>query len=155
MCLLLKLFLQLTFNLHSLALHDLFCDFLWACRSCGLVVPWDHRPDVPWECRFASHGHRVVFHFLDSGEKPMAMKNSDTVLPTCRNPGTLDMADTTDAGTDVPSRGLKRLCSGVSGCPYVGRIGEAKGRGVLAKGLPVSEEQIMSSLLLRSMAQGC
>ena len=28
---------------------------------------------VPWECRFASHGHAVVFQRLDSGEKPMAM----------------------------------------------------------------------------------
>ena len=41
---------------------------------------------VPWECSFASHGHAVVFQLLDSGENPMAMKNSDTVMPTCRNP---------------------------------------------------------------------
>ena len=27
-------------------------------------------------------------------------------MPTCRNPGRLDMADTPEAGTDVPSRGL-------------------------------------------------
>ena len=86
----------------------------------------------------------------------MAMKNSDTVLPTCRNPGTLDMADTAEAGTDVSSRGLKRRRRGVCGCPYVGGIGEAKRRWVLEKGLPVSEV-MMSSLVLRNVteAQGC
>ena len=34
----------------------------------------------------------------------MAMNNSDTVMPTCRNPSRLDMADTAEAGTDVSSR---------------------------------------------------
>ena len=61
---------------------------------------------VPWECRFASHGHAVVFQLLDSGEKPMDMENSDKVTPTFRNPGRLDMADTAEAGTDVPSTRL-------------------------------------------------
>ena len=31
----------------------------------------------------------------------MAMENSDTVMPTYRNPGRLAMADNTEAGTDV------------------------------------------------------
>ena len=31
----------------------------------------------------------------------MAMENSDTVMPTSRNPGRLDMADTAETGTDV------------------------------------------------------
>ena len=57
---------------------------------------------VPWECRFASHDHAVFFQLLDSGENPVTMDNSDRVMPTCRNPGRLDMADTAEAGTDVP-----------------------------------------------------
>ena len=96
----------LQFRLHYLALHDPFCGFLWARCSCGLVILWDHGLVVPWECRFASHGHAVVFQFLVSGEMPMAMENSYTVIPTCRNPGSLDMSDTAEAGTDVPWRGL-------------------------------------------------
>ena len=74
--------------------------YLWPVVACY------HRLVVPWECRFASHGHAVVFQFLDSGETPMAMENSDTVMPTYRNPGRLDKADTAEAGTDVPLRGL-------------------------------------------------
>ena len=85
----------------------------------------------PWECRFTSHGHAAVFQLLDSGEKPMANENSDTVMPTCRNPGRLDMANTTENGTDVPSRGLNaHVAEG-----YVGKIGEAKGRGGALKGV--------------------
>ena len=61
---------------------------------------------VLWECRFASHGHAVVFLFLDSGETPMAREISDTVMSAYRNPDRLDKADTAKAGTDVPSRGL-------------------------------------------------
>ena len=34
----------------------------------------------------------------------MAMKKSDTVMPTCMNPGRLDMADTAETSTDVSSR---------------------------------------------------
>ena len=86
-----------------MALHDPFRGLLWASRSCGLVILWDHGLVVPWECRFASHGHAVVFQLLDNGEKPMAMENSDTVMPTCRNPGRLYMADTAEDGTDVSS----------------------------------------------------
>ena len=58
-------------------MYDPFCGFRWARRSCGLVILWDHGLGVPWECRLASHGHAVVFQLLDSGEKPMAMENSD------------------------------------------------------------------------------
>ena len=41
--------------------------------------------------------------------------------------------------------------------PICRGMDEAKGRGVLAKGLPVSEEQIMLSLVLYVVteAQGC
>ena len=61
---------------------------------------------VPWECRLTSHGHAVVFQFLDKGETPKAMESSELVPPYW-NPGRLDMVDTVEAGTDVPSRGLK------------------------------------------------
>ena len=60
----------------------------------------------PWECRLTSHSHALFFHSLDSGEKTMAMENLDTLMPTCRNPGRLDVTDTAEAGTDVPSRDL-------------------------------------------------
>ena len=99
-------FFKSQFRLHYLALHDPFCGFLWARRSCDFVILWDHGLGVPWECRFGSLGHAVVFQLLDSGEKPMAMDHSDTVMPTCRNPGRLDMADTAETGLDVASRGL-------------------------------------------------
>ena len=108
---------------------------------------------VPWECRFASHGHAVVFQLLDSGENSMANENSDTVKPTCRNPGRLDMAD-----IDVPSRGLNgRVAEGYVVAHVSAELARRKVAGVLAKGLPVSEEQMMSSGVLRvaTEAQGC
>ena len=126
---------------------DPFCGFLWVRRSSGLVILWDHGLVVPWE--FAYHGHAVVFHFLDSAEKPMAMENSDTVMPTCRNRGRLDMADTAEAGTDVPSRGLNgHVAEGYVVAHMSAKLARLKGLGGARKGLPVSEEQMMSSLVL-------
>ena len=113
---------------------------------------------VPCECRFASHGHAIVFQLLDSGEKPMAMENSDTVMPACRNPGRLDMADTAEAGTDVPSRGLNgHVDEGYVVAHMSAELARRKVAGLLAKGLPVSEEQMMSSLVVRVVTevQGC
>ena len=55
-------------------------------------------------CGFASHGHAVVFQFLDSGDTPMVMEN--LVMPTYRNPGRMVMDDTAEACTHVPSRSL-------------------------------------------------
>ena len=49
---------------------------------------------------------RFVFQIIDSGEKPMTVENSDTVMPTYRNPGRMDMADTAETGTDLLWRGL-------------------------------------------------
>ena len=116
-----------------MALHDLFCGFLWARRSCGFVIPWDHRLVVPWESRFGSHGHTVVFQLLDSGEKPMAMENSDTVMPTCRSPGMLEMADTAEAGTDVPSRGMnEHVAEGYMVAHMSVKLARRKVAGVLA-----------------------
>ena len=154
----LSYFFNLQFRLHYLALHDPFCGFLWARRSCGLVISWDHGLGVPWECGFSYHGHAVVLKLLDSGEKPMATENSDTVMPTCRNPGRLDMADTAEAGTEVPSRGLNgHVADGYVVAHMSAELARRKVAGVLAKGLPVSEEQMMSSLVLRVVteAQGC
>ena len=125
---------------------------------CGLVTLWDYGIGVSWECRFASHGHAVVIQLLDRGEEPMAIENSDTVMPKCRNPSRLDMADTAEAGTGVPSRGLT---GHVAERYVVAHVSAELVRQwvarVLAKGLPVSEEQMMSSLVLRVMteAQGC
>ena len=68
---------------------------------------------VPWECRFASHDHAVVFQLLNSEKKPMSMENLDMVMPTSRNPGRLDMADTAEAGT---IEGPEWTCH--SGVPY-------------------------------------
>ena len=86
------------------------------------------------------------------------MENSYTVIPTCRNPGRLDMSDTAEAGTDVPSRGL--MGHGAEG--YVvahlsAELAKQKVAGFLAKGLTVSGVQMMSSLELRVVteAQGC
>ena len=113
---------------------------------------------VPWECRFASHGLAVVFQFQDSGEKPMVMENSDTVMLTCWNLGRLDMADTAETGTDVPSRGLNgHVAEGYVVAHISAELARRKVAGVVAKGLPVSEEQMMSSLVLRVVteAQGC
>ena len=113
---------------------------------------------VPWECRFASHGHAVVFQLLDSKEMPMDMENSDTVMPTCSNPRRLDMADTAEAGTDVLSRCLKgHVAERYVVAHMSAELARRKVAGVLAKGLPVSEEQMMSSLVLRVVteAQGC
>ena len=89
------------FRIHSLALYDPFCGFMWARCTCGLVVPWDHRLVVPWEREFAPHSNAVIFQFLF---QTMIMESSDTVMPTYRNPGRLDMADTTEDGTDVAYR---------------------------------------------------
>ena len=78
----------------------------------------------------------------------MAMKNSDTVMPTCRNPGRLDMADTAEDRTDVPSRGMNgHVLEGNVVAHVSAELARRKVTGVLAKGLPVSEEQMMSSLL--------
>ena len=88
----------------------------------------------------------------------MAMENLATVMPTCRNPGRLDMADTAEAGTDVPSKGLNEHVSEEYVVAYISaELARRKVAGVLAKGLPVSEEQMMSSLVLRLVteAQGC
>ena len=141
-----------------MALHGSFCGFLWARRSCGLVILWDHGLGVPWEYRFAFHGQAVVFQLLGSGEKPIAMENSGSVTPTCRNRARLDMADTAEAGTDVPSRGLNgHVAEGYVVAHMSAELARQKVAGVLAKGLPVLEEQIMSSLVLRVVteAQGC
>ena len=89
---------------------------------------------VSWECRFASHGHAIVFQLLDSGEKPMAMENSDTVMPTCRNPGRLDMVNTAEAGADVPSRGLNgQVAEGYVVTHMSAEMARRKVAGVLAK----------------------
>ena len=80
----------------------------------------------------------------------MAMESSVTVTPTCRNPGRLDMADTAEAGTEVPSRGLNgKVGEGYVVAHMSTELARRKVAGVLAKGLPVSEEQMMSSLVLR------
>ena len=90
---------------------------------------------VPWECRFASHGHAVVFQLLDSGEKPMAIENLDTMMPTCRNPGRLDMADTAEAGTDVPSRSLNgHVAEGYVVVHMSAELAKREVAGVLAEG---------------------
>ena len=44
----------------------------------------------PWECRFAFHGHVVVFQHLDSGEKQMAMENSEMLEGTANADGELE-----------------------------------------------------------------
>ena len=105
---------------------------------------------LPWECRFASHGHAVVFQLPDSGEKPMAMESSDMVMPTYRNPSRLDMADTAEKGTDVPSMGLNGHVAVGYVVPHMSAQLERRTvAGMLAKWLPVSEEQMVSSLVLR------
>ena len=89
MCLLLKLFLQftvlptLTGSAWPLLRLPLGLSFLWSRGSAGSSLV----------------GHAV--EYLDSEETPMTMENSDTVMPTYRNPGRLAMADNTEAGTDV------------------------------------------------------
>ena len=127
-----KNFFNLQFRLHYLAVYDLFCGFLSACRF--FLVSW-----FPGSVRFACYAHAVVFQFLGSGERPMAMEKSDTVMPTYENPGRMDMADTAEADTEETSRGLiRKVAEGyvVADMGYVvaGGIGEAKGRGVLARG---------------------
>ena len=108
---------------------------MWSCNFLG------HRLVVPWECRFASHGHAVFFLLLDSGEKPMAMENSDTAMPTSRKPGRLDIVDAAEAGTDVPSRGLKgHVSDGYVVAHMSAELARQKVAGVFVKGLPVSEE---------------
>ena len=65
----------------------------------------------------------------------MAMENSDTVMPTYRNPGRMDMADTAEAGTDVPSRGLKRkVAEGYVVAHMSAELARRKVAGVLARG---------------------
>ena len=81
-------------------------------------------------------------------------------MPTCRNPGRLDMADTAEAGTDAPSRGLNGHVAEAEGYVVAHMSAELERRtvaGLLAKGLPVTEEQMMSSLVVRKVmeAQGC
>ena len=96
----------------------------------------------PWECRFASHGHAVVFQLLDSGEKPMTMENSDKVMPTCRNPGRLDKADTAETGTYVPYRGLTgHVAEGYVVAHLSAELARREVTGMLAKGLPMSEDE--------------
>ena len=104
-------------------------------HSCGLVVPWDHRLVVPCESGFASHGHAVIFPFLE--ETKIAIDKSDKLMLTYRNLGRLDMADIAEAGTDVPSIEGPEWTSrrGIYGWPYVGEIGGAKGRGGARKGV--------------------
>ena len=68
------------------------------------MISRDHRLVAPWDFRYASHDHAVVFQFLDSEETPMTMESSDTMMPIYRIPGRLDMVDTAKAGTDVSSR---------------------------------------------------
>ena len=122
------------------------------------MILCDHRLVVPWECRCTSRGHAVVNQLLDSGEKPMAMENSDMVMPTYSNPGRLEMADIAEPGTDVPSRGLKgHVTEGYVVAHMPVKLARLKVTGVLANRLPVSEEQIISSLVLRVVteAQGC
>ena len=85
----------------------------------------------------------------------MAMENSDTVMPTYRNSSKLDMAE---AGTDVPTRGLNgHVAEGYVVAHMSAELARRKVAGVLAKGLPVSEEQMMSSLTLQVVtdAPGC
>ena len=81
----------------------------------------------------------------------MAMENSDLVMPTCRNLGRLDTAE---AGTDVPSKGLKgQVAEGYVVAHMSAQLSRQKVAGVLAKGLPVSEEQMLSSLVLRVVTE--
>ena len=126
MCFLLLLILQLevspTFSGSAISL------FLSARHSCGLLVPC--------ECGFASHGHAVVFLFHDSEETKIAIDKSDTVMLTNRNLGRLDMADTAEAGTDVPSRGLNgKFAEGYMVGHMSAKMARRKVAGVLAKGL--------------------
>ena len=68
------------------------------------------------------------------------------------------MADTAETGTDVPSRGLNgHVVEGNLVAHMPEELARRKIAGLLAKGLPVSEEQMMSSLVLRVVteAQGC
>ena len=79
-------------------------------------------------------------------------------MPTCRNPGRLDMVNTAEAGTDVPSRGLNgHVAEGYVIAHMSAELARQKASGVLPKGLPVSEVHILSSLVLRVVteAQGC
>ena len=100
----------------------------WDCRFCGLVVPWAHRFRVPWDRGFASHVQVVVFQFPDNEKTPMAMeKKSDTVMPTYRNPGSLNIAGSAEAGTDVPTQLTCRR--GFCGCRWNWRK-EGRGGGV-------------------------
>ena len=71
-------------------------------------------------------------------------------MTTCRNPGRPDLADTTEAGTNVPPRGLNgHVAEGYVAAHLWAEMARQKVARVLAKGLPVSEEQMMSSLVLR------
>ena len=70
----------------------------------------------------------------------MAMDNSDKVMPIYSNPGRLDMADTADACTDVPSRGLnEHVAERYVVALMSAELAKRKVVGVLAKGLPVME----------------
>ena len=63
----------------------------------------------------------------------MAMENSDTVMPTCRSPGMLEMADTAEAGTDVPSRGMnEHVAEGYVVAHLSVKLARRKVAGVLA-----------------------
>ena len=71
----------------------------------------------------------------------MAMENSDTAMPTSRKPGRLDIVDAAEAGTDVPSRGLKgHVSDGYVVAHMSAELARQKVAGVFVKGLPVSEE---------------
>ena len=80
-------------------------------------------------------------------------------MSTCRNLGTLDMADTGETGTDKPPRGVNGY---VSQGYVVAHMSEKLARRKVAGGgarkeVTVSEEQMMASLVLRVVteAQGC
>ena len=72
-------------------------------------------------------------------------KRPDAVMPT-KKLGRLDMTDTVEAGADVHSRGLNgHVAEGYVVAHMSAEFGRRKIAGLLAKGLPLSEEQRMFS----------
>ena len=84
----------------------------------------------------------------------MATENKDTAMPTNKNPSRLEMAYTAEDATDVPSKGLiGHVAEGYVVAHMSAELARQKVAGMLAKGLPVSEEQMMSSLVLRVVTE--
>ena len=64
----------------------------------------------------------------------MAMKNSDLMMPTYRNPGRLVVAETAEAGTDVSMRGLNGHVAEGYVVAYVSmEVARRKVAGVIAR----------------------